>query len=47
MKSDVYSFRILLLEIITSKKNNAYYHDGPSSNLIGQVRTHANNGLSS
>jgi hypothetical protein len=39
VKSDVYSFRVLLLEIITSKKNSFYYHDGPSSNMIGHVRT--------
>jgi hypothetical protein len=39
VKSDVYSFGILLLEIITGKKNSAYYHEGPSTNLIGHVRT--------
>ncbi|KAK4576584.1 hypothetical protein RGQ29_027216 [Quercus rubra] len=37
IKSDVYSFGILLLEIITGKKNSTYHHDGPSSNLIGHV----------
>ena len=42
VKSDVYSFGVLLLEIITGKKNSAYYNDGPSSNLIGHVRTCAN-----
>jgi hypothetical protein len=39
VKSDVYSFGVLLLEIIIGKKNSSYYHDGPSSNLIGHVRT--------
>ena len=43
IKSDVYSFGILLLEIITGKKNSTYHHDGPSSNLIGHVSTRANN----
>ncbi|KAM4102870.1 hypothetical protein ACJW30_06G035300 [Castanea mollissima] len=38
IKSDVYSFKVLLLEIITSKKNSTYDHDGPSSNLIGHVK---------
>ncbi|XP_059459125.1 G-type lectin S-receptor-like serine/threonine-protein kinase RKS1 [Corylus avellana] len=37
VKFDVYSFGVLLLEIITGKKNRSYYHDGPSSNLIGRV----------
>ena len=43
IKSDVYSFGVLLLEIVTGKKNSTYHHDGPSSNLIGHVSTHANN----
>jgi serine/threonine protein kinase len=41
VKSDVYSFGLLMLELITGKGNSAYYHDGPSSNLIGHVRTWA------
>ncbi|XP_030935040.1 G-type lectin S-receptor-like serine/threonine-protein kinase RKS1 isoform X2 [Quercus lobata] len=37
IKSDIYSFGVLLLEIVTGKKNSTYHHDGPSSNLIGHV----------
>lgn len=37
IKSDVYSFGILLLEIISGKRNSAYYHENPSSNLVGRV----------
>lgn len=35
-KSDVFSFGVLLLEIISGKKNNSYYDDD-SVNLIGHV----------
>jgi hypothetical protein len=28
VKFDVHSFGVLLLEIITGKKNSSYYHDG-------------------
>jgi hypothetical protein len=38
VKFDVCSFGVLMLELITGKKNSAYYHDGPYSNLIGHVR---------
>ncbi|XP_041025372.1 G-type lectin S-receptor-like serine/threonine-protein kinase At1g11410 [Juglans microcarpa x Juglans regia] len=37
VKSDVYSFGVLLLEIIYGKRNTTYFHDDPSSNLIGHV----------
>ncbi|KAF5475560.1 hypothetical protein F2P56_007356 [Juglans regia] len=37
VKSDVYSFGVLLLEIIYGKRNSTYFHDDPSSNLIGHV----------
>ncbi|XP_048140780.1 G-type lectin S-receptor-like serine/threonine-protein kinase At4g03230 [Rhodamnia argentea] len=37
IKSDVYSFRVLLLEIISGKRNSAHYHENPSSSLVGHV----------
>ncbi|XP_070678975.1 G-type lectin S-receptor-like serine/threonine-protein kinase At1g11410 isoform X2 [Malus domestica] len=37
VKSDVYSFGILLLEIVTGRKNTGYYQDSPYSNIIGHV----------
>ncbi|KAL4628640.1 hypothetical protein ACB092_05G254700 [Castanea dentata] len=37
IKSDVFSFGVLLLEIITGERNTNYYHNGPSSNLIGHI----------
>ncbi|KAK6932433.1 Bulb-type lectin domain [Dillenia turbinata] len=36
-KSDVFSFGVLLLEIISGQKNNAYHHETPSLNLIEHV----------
>ncbi|PRQ28640.1 putative protein kinase RLK-Pelle-DLSV family [Rosa chinensis] len=36
-KSDVFSFGVILLEIICGKKNNASYQDDHSLNLIGHV----------
>ncbi|XP_050210031.1 G-type lectin S-receptor-like serine/threonine-protein kinase RKS1 isoform X2 [Mercurialis annua] len=35
VKSDVYSFGILLLEIITGRKNSSYYEESTSTNLVG------------
>ncbi|KAJ4976285.1 hypothetical protein NE237_001391 [Protea cynaroides] len=37
IKSDVFSFGVLLLEIISGKKNNEYFDEDPSMNLIGHV----------
>jgi serine/threonine protein kinase len=36
-KSDVFSFGVLLLEIISGKRNTNYDLESPSPNLIGQV----------
>ena len=38
MKSDVYSFRVLVLEIISGKMNSSFYHiDDSDSNLVIHV----------
>lgn len=37
MKSDVFSFGVLILEIVCGKKNLALYNDDPLSNLIRHV----------
>ncbi|KAF8409427.1 hypothetical protein HHK36_005503 [Tetracentron sinense] len=37
IKSDVFSFGVLLLEIISGQKNNGYYHEDSSLNLIGHA----------
>jgi hypothetical protein len=37
IKSDVFSFGILLLEIVSGKKNRGFYHSDHSLNLIGHV----------
>ena len=37
-KSDVFSFGILVLEIISGRRNTDREKEGPSLNLIGQVR---------
>ncbi|TXG47216.1 hypothetical protein EZV62_026510 [Acer yangbiense] len=34
MKSDIFSFGVILLEIISGKKNRGFFHDDPYSNLI-------------
>ncbi|KAK1582655.1 hypothetical protein Q3G72_017012 [Acer saccharum] len=37
VKSDVFSFGILLLEIVSGKKNRGFYHPEHDLNLIGQA----------
>ncbi|XP_058073048.1 G-type lectin S-receptor-like serine/threonine-protein kinase At1g11330 [Magnolia sinica] len=36
-KSDVFSFGVLLLEIVSGKKNTSFYHSDRSLNLLGYV----------
>lgn len=38
MKSDVFSFGVLLLEIISGKKNNSFYDSDRDLNLLSFVR---------
>lgn len=37
MKSDVFSFGVILLEIVNGKKNSDSYQEHPSLTLIGHV----------
>ena len=37
MKSEVFSFGVILLEIISGTKNNNIYEEDSSTNLIGYV----------
>jgi serine/threonine protein kinase len=36
-KTDVFSFGVILLEIVSGKRNNGSYHKHPSLTLIGHV----------
>lgn len=40
IKSDVFSFGVLLLEIICGNKNSALYHGNETLNLVGYVSTY-------
>ena len=42
VKSDVFSFGVLLLEIINGKKNWGFYHPDHDLNLLGHVRIRTN-----
>ncbi|KAJ4884120.1 Receptor-like serine/threonine-protein kinase SD1-6 [Raphanus sativus] len=44
MKSDVFSFGVLLLEIISGKKNNGFYNSNRDLNLLGFVWRNWNEG---
>lgn len=37
VKSDVFSFGVLLLEIVSGKKNRTFHHPGHHHNLAGHV----------
>jgi serine/threonine protein kinase len=36
-KSDVFSFGVLLLEILSGRRNNSFFHDEQSLSLLGFV----------
>jgi hypothetical protein len=40
IKSDIFSFGVLLLEIMSGKKNRALSYEEQDHNLIGYVSTH-------
>lgn len=37
VKSDVFSFGVLLLEIVSGKKNRSFHHPDHHHNLLGHV----------
>ena len=39
VKSDVFSFGVLVLEIVSGKRNRGVYHSAPQLNLLGYVST--------
>lgn len=41
-KSDVFSFGVLLLEIVSGKKNKGFFHSNSEHNLLAQVSTYSN-----
>lgn len=47
VKSDVFSFGVLLLEIVSGKKNRGFYHSNSELNLLGHVSIQGNKRSSS
>ena len=41
VKSDVFSFGVLVLEIVCGKRNRGFYHADHHHNLLGHVRLQA------
>ena len=41
-KTDIFSFGVLLLEIVSGKKNNSCYHTEYPLNLVGYVSVESN-----
>lgn len=41
MKSDIYSFGVLVLEIVSRQRNRCFEHPDHSLNLLGHVSAHA------
>ena len=39
IKSDVFSFGVLMLEIIIGRRNKGFYHADNTNNLVGHVST--------
>lgn len=39
VKSDAYSFGVLILEIISGKKNSSFYQTGGAADLVSYVST--------
>jgi serine/threonine protein kinase len=39
IKSDVFSFGVIVLEIVSGKKNRKFFHADHNHNLLGHVRT--------
>lgn len=42
VKSDVFSFGVLVLEIISGRKNSGFHHPEHDLNLLGYVSAYAN-----
>ncbi|KAL7213291.1 hypothetical protein ACSBR2_015913 [Camellia fascicularis] len=42
VKSDVFSFGVLVLEIVSGKKNRGFYHPDHDLNLLGHVSSNSN-----